>query len=103
MVSAQSKTFEAFLGKWRNERIQPVGAQRIEPAARDRIVAERASELVAHCRESGNSAQLVEVARSFGGVEDFVRHLIQASDAQGSTLRPTARDKADDQRSRRAT
>jgi hypothetical protein len=95
-MNDRQETFEASLSKWKNERIQPLGSQGIEPDDRDHVIAERASELDTICRERGTHAELVEAAKSFGGIENFVRHLIQVSDAQGTTLRPTAHDGADD-------
>ena len=95
-MSDPPETFEASLSKWKNERIQPLGSQGIEPDDRDYVVAERAGELVTLCRERGTYADLVDTAKSFGGIDNFVRHLIQIADAQGSTLRPTAHDGADD-------
>ncbi len=91
-----SQTFEASLNKWKNERIQPLGSQGIEPDERDHVIAARVTELVALCRQQDTYAELVNAAKSFGGIEDYVRHLIQVSDAQGTTLRPTAHDGADD-------
>jgi hypothetical protein len=95
-MNDRQETFEAFFSKWKNERIQPLGIQGIEPDDRDHVIAERAGELDTLCRERGTHAELVETAKSFGGIENFVRHLIQISDAQGTTLRPTAHDGADD-------
>jgi hypothetical protein len=95
-MNDRQETFEACLSKWKNERIQPLGSQGIEPDKREYVIAERASELDALCRERGTHAELVEAAETFGGIENFVRHLIQVSDAQGTTLRPTAHDGADD-------
>ncbi len=95
-MSDTPETFEASLSKWKNERIQPLGSQGIEPNEREYVIAERAGELVTLCRERGTYADLVETARSFGGIDNFVRHLIEISDAQGTTLRPTAHGGADD-------
>ena len=95
-MSGPSETFEASLNKWKNERIQPLGSQGIEQNERDYVISERTRELAALCREHGTYAELVNTAETFGGIENFVRHLIQVSDAQGTTLRPTAHDGADD-------
>lgn len=95
-MSAPPETFEATLIKWQNARILPLGAQEIAPDQRDYVINERTVELAELCRERGNYAELVAAATSFGGIEDFVRHLIQATDARGTSSRPTAHDGADD-------
>ncbi len=95
-MSEDSETFDAFLNKWKNERIQPLGSRSIETDDRDYVIAERASELIKLCRGRGSYAELVGIAQSFGGIEGFVRHLIEAGDSQGTTVRPTAHDGADD-------
>lgn len=95
-MSDPSETFEASLSKWKNERIQHLGSQGIKPDERDYVISERASELTTLCHQQGTYAELVDTAEAFGGIENFVRHLIQVSDAQGTTLRPTAHDGADD-------
>ena len=95
-MSVPPETFEATLINWQNARILPLGAQEIAPDQRDYVINERTIELSELCRERGNYAELVAAAISFGGIEDFVRHLIQATNAQGTSSRPTAHDGADD-------
>lgn len=95
-MSEQAETFEAILSKWKNERIQPLGSRVIEPEEKDHIIEERTKELITLCHEHGTSAELADTADKFGGIEKFVGQLIQASDAQGTTLRPTAHDGGDD-------
>ena len=95
-MSEQTEAFEAILSKWKNERIQPLGTRVMELEDRDLVIGERTEELIALCREHGTSAELADTADKFGGIEKFVGQLIQASDAQGTTLRPTAHDGGDD-------
>lgn len=45
-MSDRPETFEVFLHKWKNERIQPLGSRGMESDERDHVIAERAGELV---------------------------------------------------------
>ena len=95
-MSDSPETFEAFLSKWKNERLLPRGHKEIELDKRNYAISERANELETMCRERGTYTELVNTARSFGSIDNFIRDLIKLSDAQGTILRPTAHDGADD-------
>jgi hypothetical protein len=88
-MSEKAESFDAFLSRWINERIQKL--DEVGPVDREDIVEKKAAELVAL---SGNfpgfDAKLDEVALPYGGVEGYMRHLYQLADARGSTTRPTA-------------
>ena len=94
-MSEKTRILRCVLSHWINERIQKLGE--VDPVDREDIVEKKAAELVAR---SGNFAgfhgKLDEVALPYGGVKEYVRHLYQLADAQGSTTRPTAHDGADD-------
>jgi hypothetical protein len=91
----KAESFDAFLSRWINERIQKLGE--VGPADREDIVEKKAAELVALSGDfAGFHAKLDEVALPYGGVKEYVRHLYQLADARDSTTRPTAHDGADD-------
>ena len=95
-MSEKTESFDAFLSRWINERIQKLGAD-VGPADREGIVEKKTAELVALSGNfAGFHAKLDEVALPYGGVKEYVRHLYRLADARGSTTRPTAHDGADD-------
>ena len=92
-MSEKPESFDTFLSRWINECIQKLGE--VDPVDREDIIEKKAAELVALSRDfAGFNAKLDEVALPCGGVKQYVRHLYQLADAQGSTTRPT--DGADD-------
>jgi hypothetical protein len=94
-MSEKPESFDAFLSRWINERVQKLGE--VDPVDREDIVENKTAELVALSGNfAGFHAKLDEVVLPYGGIIEYVRHLYQLADARGSTTRPTAHDGADD-------
>jgi hypothetical protein len=71
--------FEAFLRQWTAERIRRASPD-LDPDERADLVHQRAGELVEAARVMGCVTFLHDTAISFGGVRDFVRHLLDAAE-----------------------
>jgi hypothetical protein len=71
--------FAAFLREWTSERIWPMD-DFLDPLDRQFIAERRAVELTELAKENGFDDNLMGVARSYGDVVGYVKHLMWEAD-----------------------
>jgi hypothetical protein len=85
-MADNQQTFEEFLRNWIDQEIVALGP-RIDPSDVEFIVKRRASELTEIARDRAWRAPLIEKARPYGDVVDYVRELYRSAEAKAATRR----------------
>jgi len=79
-VDADKRSFDDFFAAWQQENVRPLKGPGMDPSDRRYLIQRRTQRLIEEARERGLYSGLLDAARGYKTVEQFIESLFDSAE-----------------------